>query len=60
MHFFRIKIKRRPSRTNDQDDSPAISGRRIRVPIPVVQQPRFKDSIWKLLPFAGTVSHILI
>jgi len=56
MHFFRIKIKRRPSLTTDQINSSPISGRRSRVPSPVISQPRFKSSIWKLLPFVGKVS----
>lgn len=57
MHFFRIKIKRRSTRTTDEIDSTAKSGKqRSHVPSTVIQQPRFKNSIWKLLPFAQTVS----
>ncbi len=60
MYFFRIKIKhrtqRRPSLTTDQTNLSPISGRRSRVASPVIPQPRFKNSIWKLLPFVGKVS----
>lgn len=63
MHFFRIKIKRhrtqrRPSLTNnEQEASPAISGRNIREPSPTISTQRLRDSIWRLLPFRSKVSN---
>jgi len=56
MHFFRIKIKRQSSLATDQNEPSTISGRRIRTPSPAIPQPRFRSSIWQLLPFVGKVS----